>query len=144
MMQSFKIYCFFLNSYKFRCQLKQRMLYWGYLLPMVLIILHNIVIFCLVLRVIFKQGNMAASEYLRLYGLIGNILVYKNKMIKPSILHVNLNFPHSFKFILRIKLRQKIRRKLVQMITTITPKLYVTINGVYCKVPRLWRLSIVI
>ena len=45
-----------------RCSLRKSMLYFGYLIPMVCIFIHNIVVFILVLRVIFRRNESVASK----------------------------------------------------------------------------------
>ena len=45
-----------------RCQLNKQTLYYGFLLPMCLIMLHNIIVFCLVVKVISQQAKQQAKS----------------------------------------------------------------------------------
>ena len=45
-----------------RCMLKPQALYYAYLLPLGLIMVHNVVVFAMVIRVLMSQGHTQADQ----------------------------------------------------------------------------------
>ena len=74
------IFLFFFILF-YRCQLNKQTIYYGFLLPMCLIMLHNIIVFCLVVQVISQQTK-ASKNQLLCYVLFSVIIFrYSNNYI---------------------------------------------------------------
>ena len=59
-----------------RCALRPRTLYYGWLLPMSIIILHNLVVFALVLRVLYRKqpGGIVYKPVRKVPRRVNNVI----------------------------------------------------------------------
>jgi len=57
-----------------RCALRQTTLYYGWLLPMSIIILHNLVVFAMVLRVLNRK-QLGGTHFVQLF-LLTYLFIY--------------------------------------------------------------------